>query len=245
MATEILTTITQMLENHQPEVLIFEDLNPSVAVEILSTLQKPTFKTGLEPDLRGFRLHYSSHELFLKVVMPTWFHERPIMWLRTELGRWMDEGFLQFRHYKAINDGTSTFSNFVGVYTGSSKIPDVAWIPCIDHRLKVYPSVVLESGWAESAPRLWEDCNLWMTGTAGAVHVVILCKIFYPNSERKSVFPAPKPKDEGPGPYITVSELFSSSTPSGLTPTTRLPLSLEFLRDKLRTTFHEHGFLAA
>ena len=55
----------------------------------------------------------------------------------------------------------------------------------MNHVLKAYPSIVLESGWAESAPRLWNDCNLWLTGTAGAVHVVILCKVFYPDRDRK------------------------------------------------------------
>ena len=34
MAAEILETIEQMLESHKPEVLVFADLNPSVAAEI-------------------------------------------------------------------------------------------------------------------------------------------------------------------------------------------------------------------
>lgn len=55
MAAEILETIKQMLESHKPEVLVFADLDPSVAAEILFTLHKPSYKTGLEPDLRGFR----------------------------------------------------------------------------------------------------------------------------------------------------------------------------------------------
>lgn len=38
------------------------------------------------------------------------------------------------------------------------------------------PTVVVESGWSESRPRLHNDMNLWLKGTAGAVQMVLLIK---------------------------------------------------------------------
>jgi len=39
-----------------------------------------------------------------------------------------------------------------------------------------FPTVVLESGWAESGTRLMQDISLWQMGSRKAVRVVLLAK---------------------------------------------------------------------
>jgi hypothetical protein len=38
------------------------------------------------------------------------------------------------------------------------------------------PTVVIESGWSESRPKLHNDMNLWLQGGAGAVEIGLLFK---------------------------------------------------------------------
>ncbi|KAG0640495.1 hypothetical protein HOY80DRAFT_1068958, partial [Tuber brumale] len=44
-----------------------------------------------------------------------------------------------------------------------------------------FPTVVLECGWAESEAELLRDLQLWQEGSAGAVRIVILFKVFRPS----------------------------------------------------------------
>jgi len=45
-------------------------------------------------------------------------------------------------------------------------------------QLAEFPTVVLESGWAESSSRLREDARLWQIGSNMAVRVVLQAKFF-------------------------------------------------------------------
>jgi hypothetical protein len=38
------------------------------------------------------------------------------------------------------------------------------------------PTLVIESGWSESRTQLYEDRDLWLTGGAGSVQVVLIMK---------------------------------------------------------------------
>jgi hypothetical protein len=38
------------------------------------------------------------------------------------------------------------------------------------------PTLVVESGWSESLPELYHDRDLWLTGGAGSVQVVMILK---------------------------------------------------------------------
>jgi hypothetical protein len=40
----------------------------------------------------------------------------------------------------------------------------------------VLPTLVVESGWSESRPVLHQDRDLWLTGGAGSVQVVLIIK---------------------------------------------------------------------
>jgi hypothetical protein len=64
------------------------------------------------------------------------------------------------------------FKNFGPPYTLSSKEPGRCVCP-----VGLYlPTVVIESGWSESRPRLHNDVNLWLKGGAGAIKIVLLFK---------------------------------------------------------------------
>ena len=73
------------------------------------------------------------------------------------------------------------YSGFVGNWANSTKTPDLCYSPRIDGVPTVFPTIVLESGWSESQTHLENDCKLWLEGSAGAVKVVLLYKLFEPN----------------------------------------------------------------
>ena len=50
-----------------------------------------------------------------------------------------------------------------------------------------YPSVVLESGWYESAKALERDARLWQLGSEGAVRVVLQVKFSRPDQENDPI----------------------------------------------------------
>jgi len=52
-------------------------------------------------------------------------------------------------------------------------------------RIAKYPSVVLESGWSESAAALARDAHLWQMGSDRAARIVLLVKFFQPDRHNK------------------------------------------------------------
>jgi hypothetical protein len=46
-----------------------------------------------------------------------------------------------------------------------------------------YPTIVLESGWSESWERLCNDRQLWSEGSGYAIQLIILVKMYRPNSQ--------------------------------------------------------------
>lgn len=61
------------------------------------------------------------------------------------------------------------------------KEADVTFVPRVGRnfdKLAEFPTVVLESGWAESSTRLREDVKLWQIGSNMAVRVVLQAKFF-------------------------------------------------------------------
>ena len=64
---------------------------------------------------------------------------------------------------------------------GSKKTPDVCYSPRVDEAETAFPTIVVEGGWSESRSCLERDCKLWLEGSAGAVKVVLLFKLFEAN----------------------------------------------------------------
>jgi len=57
------------------------------------------------------------------------------------------------------------------------KEPDLAFVPIGPNGLhRDFPSVILESGWASTGPKLVDDHFLWHEGSGWCVNVVILLK---------------------------------------------------------------------
>lgn len=55
---------------------------------------------------------------------------------------------------------------------GSSKEPDFSVTP----KSATFPTLVVESGWSESFPRLRRDKDLWIHGGGGKIQLVLLIK---------------------------------------------------------------------
>ncbi|KAG0129690.1 hypothetical protein HOY82DRAFT_563898 [Tuber indicum] len=256
MAEEKLAIIWKALEAHHPKFLIFTDLDREIALQILGVLERQKYKF----DRSGFRLHYSTPDRYLRLVLPTMLQECPVDWMINERITWSGEGRLDWSHSNKVMTSKPTFDNFTGDYAGSTKTPDLAWTPRINGMLTDYPSVVLESGFMESIIQMMNDGRVWLQGASGAVRVVVFCKTSAPDQDKKikatlticritldggmistgwEVFPVPD-RDQ-PDPYITMDELFGGNTPVGLDPCTQLPLSLHRLREMLGDTIRHTG----
>ncbi|KAG0636992.1 hypothetical protein HOY80DRAFT_908426 [Tuber brumale] len=195
--------------------------------------------------------------------MPTTIHETAHSWMVGELYRWGYDHLLPPSAQEAlmsyIDDGIA-YDNFVGDFEGSSKTPDISFNPSINGILREFPTVVMESGWAESEAQLLRDLQLWQEGSAGAVRIVILFKAFRPSITNQvkatlkfcrygagnapiissyQIFPTPaQPLAD---PWITIDELFGGDTPSGLNPETQLPLSINRLRRAVEAGIRRQG----
>lgn len=64
----------------------------------------------------------------------------------------------------------AAFEGFVAPYAGSRKEPDWALIPNTDN----LPSMVAESGWSDSWPKLIAGMELWLQGAQPNIQLVLL-----------------------------------------------------------------------
>jgi hypothetical protein len=60
-------------------------------------------------------------------------------------------------------------------YQASEKEPDFCVIPIGPPR-PTLPTLVIETGWSESRPQLYQDRDLWLRGGQGFVQVVLIIK---------------------------------------------------------------------
>ncbi|RPA89429.1 hypothetical protein L873DRAFT_1822871 [Choiromyces venosus 120613-1] len=196
--------------------------------------------------------------------MPTALHESAVSWMRKEFNLWMYYHLLTPTAVRTIMDALITHDHFLGAFADSSKTLDLAYSPCINGIRRAFPTVVLESGWSESQAQLLCDRQLWQAGSAGAVKIVILFKMFAPNMHDRikatltfcryvagrvlvissyPIFPLPvQPKSD---PWITIDELFGGRTPNGRNPETQLPLSMERLRIVVGAEIRQQGHFPA
>ncbi|KAG0640529.1 hypothetical protein HOY80DRAFT_1068789 [Tuber brumale] len=180
MATQILQVIKETLETRNHELLVFTELDPKVSSEILDNLLDPLQSHLAVPDLDNPDTSLSPPDGYLKVMMPTALHETAVRWMVDKLVFWGYDHILTRAAICAVGCGLITCDNFVGDFEGSSKTPDLSYNPRINGIMTEFPTVVLESGWAESGVQLLRDLQLWEEGSAGAVRIVILCKAFRP-----------------------------------------------------------------
>ncbi|KAG0637832.1 hypothetical protein HOY80DRAFT_226334 [Tuber brumale] len=262
MAEKAFYTILKAIKSGEPESLEFADLAPADSTQIIESL---SVHTGHLEEHR-FRVHFSAPDHHLRVVMPSYLHESAASWLGRQFAQWLAHGLFSEEAADAILMPPSPrVDNFTGVYASSVKEPDYAFVPIHpDGSRRDFPSVVLESGWASTAPDLARDRRLWHEGSGGRVMVVILVKLYRANAEnqvcatleishtapgdaiivtRMNVFPIPNPIP--PDPTLTLGELFGGQCLEGHDPQTVLPLEVGRLRRVLQTSFISDGYLAA
>ncbi|KAL1955223.1 hypothetical protein VTO42DRAFT_8882 [Malbranchea cinnamomea] len=104
--------------------------------------------------------------------MPTAVHDCHQVWLSNELLDMVVAGFLTIAERKELNlrVGT-TFTGFATPYASATQEPDACILP---DTLPI-PTVVVETGWSESWPRLDADKDLWLVGGA-SVELVLLIR---------------------------------------------------------------------
>jgi len=127
-------------------------------------------------------------------------HETSITWMRRVYFCWGYDGLLTLEGSEQMTDSLICMSlgstlwnslvytndlivhkNFIGEFAGSGKTADLTYTPIINGIRREFPTVVLESGWSESGAPLFRDAQVWLKGSAGAVKVVLLFKLFPEN----------------------------------------------------------------
>ncbi|KAA8650103.1 uncharacterized protein ATNIH1004_002784 [Aspergillus tanneri] len=158
-----------MIQRVYHKELVFTDVEPSWGSHIINSLD-------VHGDVESAcsRLHYNSVTKILWVrLMPTEIHACHQLWLRNENFNWMASGQLTLEELKALRILVGiTIRTFKPPYDKSCKEPDLFIRPG-EQRL---PSVVVETGWSETYPRLQSDVDLWLLGGKPYVKVVMLLK---------------------------------------------------------------------
>ncbi|KAG0640275.1 hypothetical protein HOY80DRAFT_1042247 [Tuber brumale] len=157
MASQILAQIHKAFETRTCEFLTFLGVAPTVSAGILENLLPQK-----DPIALSLRIHFIAPD-------------------GIEFRLWIGYDLLTPNTLVLISDTLSTYGTFVGTFANSKKTPDLCYSPRVDGVKSEFPTIVLEAGWSESQAQLERDCQLWFEGSAGAVKVVLLFKLFEPN----------------------------------------------------------------
>ncbi|KAL2863982.1 major facilitator superfamily domain-containing protein [Aspergillus lucknowensis] len=203
--------------------LIYENIRPEYGDLICRALDA-------DPDAERScaRISYNSVTRVLCLrLMPTSLHDVHQRWINTSITGWVFDGLLSRPESELLWSGVgSTFNQFSGMYSGSSKEPD--------HYIRVdsnlSPRVVVESGWSESFPRLHQDKDLWMLGDPSVLIVILLRWTKISNGRVKGcveawrrdtvgnlvsnmmiIFPPPSPLPQTETIQFTKGELFGAA----------------------------------
>ncbi|KAJ9292745.1 hypothetical protein DTO271G3_8444 [Paecilomyces variotii] len=157
-ALAILSTVTPDQE------LVYKDVPPLVAQTVLDRLDSRS--EGY------FRINYNAVTSTIWIrAMPTPINVCHQSWVITQRGRWYRNGLITADEDDYLNVRMGTTISFVGgPYSTSRKEPDLLLRP----DARPMPSLVMESGWSESLPRLQDDVNLWLIGSQGKVKATII-----------------------------------------------------------------------
>ncbi|RPA90968.1 hypothetical protein L873DRAFT_1820274 [Choiromyces venosus 120613-1] len=201
--------------------------------------------------------------------MPSELHECAEEWLREMIVDARMQGIIPqgWRGTMQISH-SAEYNNFIGKYTGSVKEADLTFVPLVgpDWAKKAkFPSVVLESGWSESAVQLVRDARLWQGGSGREVRVVLQVKFYRPDQQKQirlvlSITRArpgghptpvedyvilPAPEDPKPNPSISLDEFYAGDCPPTMDPEIRVPLDLARLRVVAAQEIREGGNMPA
>ncbi|PKY04602.1 hypothetical protein P168DRAFT_296403 [Aspergillus campestris IBT 28561] len=222
--------------------LVFENVKPDDGSLVCRSLDGHA-----ETERRGARINYNSVTRVLRLkFMPISLHDVHQRWINTSIVEWRYRDLLTEQESDLLWSGVgTTFDQFSGMYSGSSKQPD--------HYLRVdtdpSPQIVVESGWSESFPHLRNDKDLWMLGDPSVVLVILLRWTTISNGRIKGcaevwrrdtvgrlisstldIFPAPSPSPPTEMIQFTKRELFGAAMTPGANPDTVFELDVAKLR---------------
>ncbi|PWW75675.1 hypothetical protein C7212DRAFT_344358 [Tuber magnatum] len=247
MSAKIFKQIIDAIKTRGPDLLTFHGVEQADFDHIIQGLRHPG--NYLE------HIHWFARAKFLKVVIPTALHECAAEWIIDEISDALAKGIIPQVWVRKIGISPSPeYKNFIGQYQGCTKEADLTFVPRLGPnwtKQAQYPSVVLESGWSESAEQLRQDVCLWQAGSGGQVRVVIQVK-FYKRQDRigarvwinrakaannSSIETSIETYEVLPmlavpveNPSITFEEFFSGGCPPGMDPNGCVVLDLENLR---------------
>ncbi|KAG0123589.1 hypothetical protein HOY82DRAFT_229873 [Tuber indicum] len=250
MAETIFKQILCAIKSRTPELLTFDNVTPHDFADIVYNLRLRS--NNLEQ--RSFRIHWFASDKQLKVVMPSKLHECAAVWLNEMIIKAVMGAIIPEIWAETMQISPSPeYKNFVGEYRGYTKEVDLTFIPLFDTdppRKAEFPSVVLESGWDESAVALHRDARTWLVGSDGEVRVAIQVKFYRADQwneikaslwisraqpgqrptapEEHIIFP--RPHTPPPNPLVSLNEFYSGRCPPGVDPLACVSLDLERLR---------------
>ena len=234
------------------------------------------------------RKHYNSvTRTFWARVLSTEIHGCPFEWAVDEMINWIfsdlltrDEWdhlnirgstsrcyYLQYEYHQEITSNDffvpSAIYFFHPPYASCRKEPDVQIRP----NNQRFPSIVMESGWSETIPRIHDDINSWLIGGNGFVKAVIILKwhrVGHTNAvgghaelytldtdgipclmQEETIFPAP-PLEQAQAQAIRLTRgiLFGGTSPPGRkNPNDIFTLRLESLRSAARPSLAFMGLV--
>ncbi|EFQ99778.1 hypothetical protein MGYG_02791 [Nannizzia gypsea CBS 118893] len=159
-----------ILESHKFNDLSFENISADCGQLVTTSLSE-------DPDVENAcpRISYNSHTKTLDIrVMPTLTHDIHQPWIVMEMSRMVSTGFV-----------TQQESDSVRFLVGTSILSRVSGPVCrfIERARYMHlsesqslPSLVIETGWSESWPKLGRDKDLWLQGGFPEVQLVLLIK---------------------------------------------------------------------
>ncbi|OJD11519.1 hypothetical protein AJ78_07733 [Emergomyces pasteurianus Ep9510] len=260
-----------ILDSSESADLSYESIPPPAGLQLATSFREdPDIEGALPRSVFAFTttissnfVSYNSHTQTLTVrVKPTRVHDAHQPWLDHEMLDMVVSGFLSVAEKKFLKRlvGT-TFQGFVASYEASSKEPDT----CILPDAQPLPTVVFETGWSESWPRLDHDKDLWLLGGAPTVQLVFLIKWSKSDGNRvkgeiqvygrdgtgeptllqiEPIFPVPLGDPDQTLP-ITRAQLFGASVFPGRSPTDTYNLSIANLRANADPFIRNMGFIPA
>jgi len=245
----------QIINATHPKHLVYEDVNHTWGTRIVDSLAELH-----EVERRSARLGYNTVTKVLSAtIIPTEVHDSHHEWIRRGISDWKDAGLLTpAENYNTkLKVGTS-IRDFTGPYQNSRKDPDLLLRP--DNQKM--PSVVIESGWSETYPRLLSDMQLWLNGSVD-VNVVLVLKWSKLSNSRVSGFieawvrdtngplkqqaAAIFPAGQNPQQTVTITrgDLFGAHLATGTNANDVLPLSLNSLRSLAQEDLALMGLIPA
>ncbi|KKZ59940.1 hypothetical protein EMCG_05231 [[Emmonsia] crescens] len=253
-----ITTRRAIIEATDSKELVFENIDSTTGFDVVRSLNACGEVERALP-----RIHYNSRTETLRIrIMPTHICDTHQEWISNEMADMQASGFLTLaeRKYLRLRVGT-TFQNFQGPYAFSSKEPDLAILP----NAQPLPTIVVESCWSESDPKLQQDVQLWLEGGAPTVQLVMLLEwskssatqvkgrieVHGRNSagtigllQAENIFPI---SSESPQPTIAVTrgQLFGSAVFAGRNTFDSYPLSIANLRQLAAPLIQNMGYTPA